>query len=132
MSKKEKILKKVKKQVKGITLIALVVTIIALLILAGVAISLSIGNNGIFTRARNAVDKYEIASSQEQNEMNKAVNFIDGYINENEGSNPEEEPEEPEIESEETITQWDGPVASGMKQEMEQTQILMWFAMKVN
>ena len=37
----------------GITLIALVVTIIVLLILAGVAISLSIGNNGIFQKAQN-------------------------------------------------------------------------------
>ena len=34
------------KKIRGITLIALVVTIIVLLILAGVAISLSIGNNG--------------------------------------------------------------------------------------
>ena len=70
MSKKEKILKKVKKQVKGITLIALVVTIIVLLILAGVAISLTIGSNGIFTRAENAVDRYKIASADEQDEMN--------------------------------------------------------------
>ena len=86
MSKKEKILKKVKKEVKGITLIALVVTIIVLLILAGVAISLTIGSNGIFTRAANAVDRYEIASTDEQDEMNKAVNFLDNYMTG--GSNP--------------------------------------------
>lgn len=36
----------------GITLIALVVTIIVLLILAGVTISLVVGNNGVITRAR--------------------------------------------------------------------------------
>ena len=50
----------------GITLIALVVTIIVLLILAGVAISLTIGNNGIFTRAQVAVVKNENASVYEQ------------------------------------------------------------------
>ena len=63
------ILKKIKKQVKGITLIALVVTIIVLLILAGVAISLTIGNNGIFTRAQIAVVKNENASVYEQLQM---------------------------------------------------------------
>ena len=75
-------MKKVKKDIKGITLIALVVTIIVLLILAGVAISLTIGSNGIFTRAENAVDRYEIASKDEQDEMNKAVDFMDKYMNE--------------------------------------------------
>ena len=48
---KEKILN-IKKQVKGITLIALVVTIIVLLILAGVALNLTIGQNGIISRAK--------------------------------------------------------------------------------
>ena len=55
-----------------------------LLILASVAISLTIGSNGIFTRAQNAVERYEIASADEQNELNKVVNFIDDYINGNE------------------------------------------------
>ena len=48
--KEEKI--KLKKQVKGITLVVLVVTVIVLLILSGVAISLSIGEDGIFRRAQ--------------------------------------------------------------------------------
>ena len=61
-----KAISKLKKQVKGITLIALVVTIIVLLILAGVAISLSIGNNGIFTRAQDAAVRHENASVYEQ------------------------------------------------------------------
>ena len=52
---KQKTIQTIKKQVKGITLIALVVTIIVLLILAGVAISLTIGQNGIITRAQTAV-----------------------------------------------------------------------------
>ena len=40
---------------KGITLVALVITIIVLLILAGVSISLVLGQNGVLTQASNAV-----------------------------------------------------------------------------
>ena len=39
---------------KGITLVALVITIIVLIILAGIAISMTLGDNGIFTRAKEA------------------------------------------------------------------------------
>ena len=39
------------KQNNGLTLIALVITIIVLLILAGVSLALTIGNNGILSRA---------------------------------------------------------------------------------
>ena len=81
MEKEKKVVEKVKSGIRGITLIALVVTIIVLLILAGVAINLTIGTNGIFTRAGNAVDRYEIASLEEQDELNKASNFIDQYMN---------------------------------------------------
>ena len=73
-------LRKLKSKIEGITLVALVVTIIVLLILAAVAINYTIGNNGIFTRAENAVDRYEVASDKEKNELNEASNFIDEYI----------------------------------------------------
>ena len=59
-------MKKLKRQVKGITLIALVVTVIVLLILAGVALNLTIGQNGIFSRAQNAVETYDEASDIEK------------------------------------------------------------------
>ena len=72
-------LKKVKQQAKGITLIALVVTIIVLLILAAVAINLTIGNEGIFTRAQDAVVKNENASVYEQLQMVVADYQIDVY-----------------------------------------------------
>ena len=55
-----------KKEEKGITLIALVVTIIVLLILARIAISLTIGNNGLFSRAQNAVDVWNEATKKEE------------------------------------------------------------------
>ena len=60
-------------------MIALVVTIIVLLILAAVAINLTIGDNGIFTRAQDATEKWQQAEVNEQHEMNGVVNFIDDY-----------------------------------------------------
>ncbi len=72
--------KKIKKQVQGITLIALVVTVIVLLILAGVAINLTVGDNGLFRRAQNAVDTWQMAEQNEQSEMDKASNLIDSYF----------------------------------------------------
>ena len=65
------------KSQSGITLIALVVTIIVLLILAGVAITLSIGENGIFKRAGQAADAWENATKNEEKEMNSVVDIID-------------------------------------------------------
>ena len=58
-----------KNKEKGITLIALVVTIIVLLILAGVTISMLTGDNGILKRANEAKKKTEIATEEEQNTL---------------------------------------------------------------
>lgn len=52
--KQEKFLTQIKKKENGITLIALVITIIVLLILAGVSIAMLTGQNGILTQAQNA------------------------------------------------------------------------------
>lgn len=68
------------KKESGITLVALVVTIIVLLILAGVAISLTIGQNGIFTRAQNATQKWDEASKNEAGEMNTFTNTYDNLL----------------------------------------------------
>ena len=80
-NKKDLNLKRIKKNVKGITLIALVVTVIVLLILAGVAINLTVGDNGLFRRAQNAADTWQMAEQNEQSEMDKAADFIEDYIN---------------------------------------------------
>ena len=80
--KKKQELVNFKKKIHGITLIALVVTIIVLLILSAIVINFTIGQNGIFTRAENAKERYEYASVNEEKELNKTVNFIDKYINE--------------------------------------------------
>lgn len=51
---------------KGITLIALVITIIVLLILAGVSIAMLTGQNGILTQAQNAKNETEEAQDKEK------------------------------------------------------------------
>ena len=51
---------------KGITLIALVITIIVLLILAGVSIAMLTGQNGILTQAQNAKTTTENKSAEEK------------------------------------------------------------------
>ena len=51
---------------KGITLIALVITIIVLLILAGVSIAMLTGQNGILTQAQNAKTTNENKSAEEK------------------------------------------------------------------
>lgn len=53
-------------QNKGITLIALIITIIILLILAGVTINLTLGENGLFNTAKQATDSYVKADMSEK------------------------------------------------------------------
>ena len=62
----------------GITLIALVVTIIILLILAGVSIAMLTGNNGILTQSKAAKENTQIAKEQEEKDLDK----MNSYINE--------------------------------------------------
>ena len=57
------------KQNKGITLVALVITIIVLLILAGVSISMVVGENGVLNRASDATTKTAKAQAKEALEM---------------------------------------------------------------
>ena len=54
---------------KGITLIALVITIIVLLILAGVSIAMLTGENGILTQAKNAKSETEAAAEDEAQKL---------------------------------------------------------------
>ncbi len=53
------------KQKKGVTLIALVITIIVLLILAGVSISLVVGDSGVFTQADQATSQTDLSANRE-------------------------------------------------------------------
>lgn len=67
------------KQQKGITLVALVITIVVLIILAGVAISLTLGDNGIFTKATQGKENYMTAANEEKAELANA----EAYVNAN-------------------------------------------------
>ena len=72
---------------KGITLVALVVTIVVLLILAGVSINLVLGNNGIIVKAREAQKKSAEASQNDLIGMNELTQQLEGVLNENGGGN---------------------------------------------
>ena len=87
MKKEKTNVKRLKKDIKGITLIALVVTIIVLLILAGIALNLTIGENGLFTRAQNAANTWQLAEQNEQNAMNDLASWIDSVTGGNSGNN---------------------------------------------
>lgn len=66
----------------GITLIALIITIIVLLILAGIAINLIIGDNGLILRAQNAVEKWSEATNNEERYLAELTNEINEIANE--------------------------------------------------
>lgn len=71
-----------KRKESGITLLALVVTIIVMLILAGVALRLGIGDNGIIGLTGNTVDEYTNASEQEQEGLNRFTDEFNQILNE--------------------------------------------------
>ena len=66
-----------KKQNKGITLVALVITIILLLILAGITISQLTGS-GLFEKAKEAAEKSKKAQEQEQQILDEYMKQING------------------------------------------------------
>ena len=74
------------KNKSGITLIALVVTIVVLLILAGVSISLVLDNNGIIKRSKDARNKYGEAKDNEQAQMSGVSDWIDNQVGGNGGT----------------------------------------------
>ena len=71
---------KQKNEEKGITLIVLVVTIIVLIILAGVSINMILGENGIITQAQTAKEETEIATTKEQEDLQKTEEYIDAAL----------------------------------------------------
>ena len=79
-----------KRAEKGITLIALVVTIVVLLILAGVSINAIFGQDGIIQKAKDAQNKMDQATQNDLDSINGLNEWIDGKINgtTGEGSKP--------------------------------------------
>ena len=71
-----------KKTEKGITLVALVVTIVVLLILAGVSINLVLGNNGIIAKAKEAETKSAEARENDLKGMNALTEEMNNALGE--------------------------------------------------
>ena len=72
-------MKKTFKNSKGITLVALVITIIILLILAGISIS-ALTNTGIFQKAKDAKQKSEDAALDQNTNLDEYENELDKYL----------------------------------------------------
>ncbi len=77
---KNKLKNKNMKKQRGITLIALVITIIVLLILAGVTLNLVIGENGIIRTAEQAGKNYMNAQDKELAELEKFANSLNNML----------------------------------------------------
>ncbi len=77
----------VTKSNKGITLIALVITIIILLILAGITINLTLAPDGIIKRAQDAGDEYKESQDRELTGLGKLENMINSISAEISGGN---------------------------------------------
>lgn len=65
---------------KAITLIALVITIIILLILAGVTVGFAMNGTDLFEKAKLATEKYNNEVDKENFELGNNVNEIDNYV----------------------------------------------------
>ena len=77
--------KQERREEKGITLVALVVTIIVLIILAGVTLNIVLDNDGIINKAKQAADDYENAQREEQELLGQIEKYLnplipDGYV----------------------------------------------------
>ena len=75
---------------QGITLVALVVTIVIMLILAGITLNMAFGDNGLFKMAKSAVESHEESAQKEEDvlkELEKDMNDADREINNLKGVN---------------------------------------------
>ncbi len=69
----------------GITLIALVITVIVMLILAGVAINLTVGDNGIFKKSQEGAQIYKNSANNEATSLNSVDKEMGDLINQYQG-----------------------------------------------
>ena len=98
----------VRKNERGITLIALVISIIILLILAGITILAISGENGIIQRAVEAREKTEEATLEEKIKLLTAENIINEYTGESEEKTAQELQDELNDQGENVlVVQWD-------------------------
>ena len=93
------------KQEKGITLIALVITIVILLILAGLTINLALGDGGLAQKAKEATENYQLAQEAEED----LIQELEANMNPTEeGYNSQEGVNEPVLTEGMIAVTWDG------------------------
>ena len=74
-------MERIAKEKRGITLIALVVTIVILLILSGVTINMLLGEDGIIRTAQEAKNTWEGAVANEQESIQNLANELNSIMN---------------------------------------------------
>ena len=92
----------------GITLIALVITIIVLLILAGITISMLTGENGILTKVKEAKEKTKQAEQEETYALESVLNSINSSAPSTDGYNESKEVNSPKITQGMIPVKWNG------------------------
>ena len=80
-------MRKALKNTNGITLIALVVTIVVLLILAGVSINALFGDSGIINKAKDAQNRMDEAVENDQKSINELNSWVESKVNGTTGGN---------------------------------------------
>ena len=73
-------MKEILKNNKGITLVALVVTIIILIILAGISINILTGTDGLIAKTKQAKENMELATIEEQTALNEIYGQLDNGV----------------------------------------------------
>ena len=90
---------------KGITLIALIVTIITMLILAGISIKLAIDNNGVIENAKEAKNQYEQAQTEDDSKLSDLSSIMKNKLDANRGNNSNSGEEESTV----TVSGFEAP-----------------------
>ena len=85
--------KKINKLEKGITLIALIITIVILIILATITINFAFGEDGLIQRAEDAKNLTEESTNEEQEQLDSALSKINSILAGN-GENNENDSDE--------------------------------------
>ena len=68
------------KRNQGVTIVALVITIVVLLILAGISISLVLTNNGMISKAKGARNQYTESQTNDEKQLEETTDWIDEKV----------------------------------------------------
>ena len=85
------------KEKRGITLIALAVTIVVILILAGVTLDVTLGEKGILNKSKEAADRMNNLVKEDEAELNELLNELNETMDSNWNSNIEIPDPEPDL-----------------------------------